>query len=210
LLFLLKRVSHAVGHSNASFSCPRQAANAMTNPPQLTDWITAGATAITAVATGVAGLVAYLALRRDSTKELPVVEAILKPAGKSDALSLQAVIRNRIAETLVAESVRVTRPKGASLARMQSAGVSRRDATSGELMLGIEIPPAGSSIRGGPFDGTYSDSANVWLLLFPPQGWSAGVVEIQFRISSRALTIRDKRIVVRRSIGAGGDKDSTP
>jgi len=74
----------------------------MTNPPQLTDWITAGATAITAVATGVAGLVAYLALRRDSTKELPVVEAILKPAGKSDALSLQAVIRNRIAETLVA------------------------------------------------------------------------------------------------------------
>jgi len=47
----------------------------MTEHPSVTDWITAAATGTTAIAATIAGFVAWLAFRRDSRNQLPIIEA---------------------------------------------------------------------------------------------------------------------------------------
>jgi hypothetical protein len=47
----------------------------MADPASLPDWITATATAATALAASIAGLIAWLAFRRDVRASLPIIEA---------------------------------------------------------------------------------------------------------------------------------------
>ena len=54
----------------------------------------------------------------------------------------------------------------------------------------------------GPFEGAPLDVYFLDLYLLPPPHWSAGRIKIALRISSRALTIRDKRIVIKRRVSA--------
>jgi hypothetical protein len=47
----------------------------MSEHPSVADWITATATAITAIGATIGGFVAWLAFRRDSRNQLPIIEA---------------------------------------------------------------------------------------------------------------------------------------
>lgn len=173
----------------------------MANPPHITDWITAISTFLTAAATGIAALVGIAALKREAKKHHPVIEPTFNHL-QGGALSLRAVIRNRLTETLIAESVLIKKPVGMGVAKSSVKGVGRKESTLEELPLRIEIEPAGSSLHGGAFDGSPMNTHTVHLVLFPPEGWVSGVVEIEFRLSSMASTIRDKRIVIKRRITA--------
>lgn len=173
----------------------------MADHSQWPDWITAVSTALTAIAAGAAGIFGYVAFRRESTKQLPLIETTFKPIKNSKAISLHAVIRNRLTETIVVNSLMVTKPLGFRIGKSDPQGMSR-DKASAELPLDLEVEPLGSILRGAPFDGMPDDTAGIRLLLFPPENWSHGLVKLEFCISSKALTIRDKRIVIKRRISA--------
>jgi hypothetical protein len=176
----------------------------MFEPFHLTDWITAVATALTAVAAWVGGVFGYLAYRRDVSRQVPVIEATIKRNPNSKGvLTLIAVARNRMAETIVIDSVLATQPEGILIAK-SAPQFSIKDAKA-ELPLGFDVPPLGSIIHEAPFAGMPDDASQFSLYLFTPEGWTDGVVEVEFRVSSRALTIRDKRIVIKRRVTATKD-----
>src|SRR5580700_8594103 len=74
----------------------------MTEHPSVTDWITAAATGATAIATTIAGFIAWLAFRRDSRNQLPIIEADFGFEWPYRVLNL--IIRNRLPETIVVTS----------------------------------------------------------------------------------------------------------
>lgn len=76
--------------------------------PGWTDWITAAATAITAVVVALSGWVAWLTYLRDKRHELPVIEPTLE--WQEDAkigahIKLRLWVVNRLDETLLIEGI---------------------------------------------------------------------------------------------------------
>jgi hypothetical protein len=179
----------------------------------LTDWVTAAATAITALLVGFSGFVAWLAYRRDKRRDLPVIEpcAIWEDdKGLGHYLHLRLIITNRLDETVILNTVSVRRPRGA----LVSAGMRVNTGYSGgtlaatrgssdTVVLGETISSAGSAFLGA-MDGhsIRIDTAELSLYIFPPSTWLSGEVLIILRVSSKALTIRDKRMVIKSRVPA--------
>jgi hypothetical protein len=87
--------------------------------PSLADWITASSTAVTAVATAVAGFIAWLAFRRDARSSPPIVETNIKWADKKleRYIEFRPLIRNQLYETITLDSVKILRPRAARVAK---------------------------------------------------------------------------------------------
>jgi hypothetical protein len=74
---------------------------------------------------------------------------------------------------------------------------------SSMVELNREISPLGTtSGLFYPFDPTVrrADVSSIDLYLSPPDKWDGGTVKVDLRISSKSLTIRDKRITIKRRI----------
>jgi len=175
--------------------------------PSWTDYVTAIATAATALFAGLSGIAALIVLRRESRRLLPVIEPDFRWADEKDVgphIRTLILITNRLDETLVIDSVKLARPAGGTLSPGCPTGYGG-DTKAGRghsprLSLGRQIRP-----RGEP-DSIGRDSSGDWaqlmLYAFPPPQWSAGKVRLEIRISSKALTIRNRRIVIQRTVPA--------
>jgi hypothetical protein len=166
---------------------------------RLPEWITSVATAATAVAAAVTGFIAWLALRREAQPLPPVIEISCTWPYKDRTLTLSLVIRNRIYETVTIDSVRVVRPKGMTLnvdIPDGRGGYTSQPTTERERALKWSVGALGT-------DQSVTQSGDVsyhWLALKPPVDWDGGWIVLEFRISSKALTIRDKRMVIKRQV----------
>jgi hypothetical protein len=175
--------------------------------PSWTDWITAGATAATALAAIIGGFIAWCGLRRDLNSQLPIVEADfrwMEPA-YGEYLALTLVIRNQLYERLVLESARVKRPRHMLISKDTQTG---KDGGFGGIVKGTlstveinrPIAPIGTEtdmFRGMP---QRMDVSHVELYLSPPDNWDGGRVIIHLRIASKSLATRPRRVVIKRKI----------
>lgn len=166
-------------------------------------WITAGATVLTAVLTGTGGVAAWLALRRERQKEMPVVERSFY--WQDDHVLLALTVRNRLAETLVLNSIQIASPPRFTVSPPHSTSTN---------LYGDPGPPirgersllecrhevnAYGSLRSNHSTG---DTAYWSFALWPPEGWQGGKVVVVLRMSSKAETIRSRRIVIKGSVPA--------
>ncbi len=174
--------------------------------PSWTDWVTAISTAATVIASGAAGIVALLAYRRDIRSVLPIVEVDLNwiegDAADGVFLKIDLKIVNRLDETLVLNNAAVVRPKRANLAQedrttarggYQQRIPSKLRATHVRLNWQIQASGAYTTILGPP---SRTDLVREPIYIFPPADWPGGIVRVDIWASSKALTIRDKRIVI--------------
>lgn len=166
-------------------------------------WITAGATALTAILTGTGGMAAWLALRRERRREMPVVERTF--SWIDDHISVGLVVRNRLPESLILDSITVRHPRGATVSSQHGKAVNAYgepglpEPGDGPVMhCGYSVSPLGTQ-RGQV---TAGDSAAWGFALWPPSGWRGGKVVIVLRISSKAETIRNRTIVIRSRVFA--------
>lgn len=173
----------------------------MAEQHNLTGWITAIATGATAFLTGTGGLAAWLALRRERMRELPVVERSLRWEG--DYLLLSLTVRNRLAETIVLDRIDVLSPSGATITLPTSPGdlpyhspnPPIRGGTS-RLSPGYHVDP-----HGRPQTRHQSGDTGYWsFAIWPAPSWRSGKVTVALRISSRADTIRNRRLVIKNKI----------
>src|SRR5690242_11327226 len=84
----------------------------MAGIPLSPEWITALATAATAFAAGLTALFGWIGVRRDSRRQLPIVEADVRWNGSGEQVELMLIVRNLLYETLVLHSIAVVAPKG--------------------------------------------------------------------------------------------------
>lgn len=176
----------------------------MSDPSNIADWITAGSTAATAIVAAAGSLVACLAYRRDSRASFPVVEVDLDwSRWFSNILTLNLIVRNQLYETITLDSIRVKKPSQMTF----SKSVKKDDGSSeiekghsSRVTIGRTIAPIGIATEFPPGRMTRLDMDREEYYLSPPDGWNGGIVDIDLRISSRALTMRDKRIVIKRRI----------
>lgn len=178
-----------------------------TTNSSLSDWITAVATAATALFAAITGLAAWLAYRRQVRHDFPVVELDLRWSIEGDIgphLSLRFVILNRLDETLIVHQCMIKEPKGATI----SSGVTSRDGgrapskgTASQIQLNYNIPRCGSYLSGPPGAGPIAaDIVPFTLFVSLPGGWHFGKLVIHLLISSDASTIRDKRITIKKIV----------
>jgi hypothetical protein len=171
----------------------------MIEHPSVTDWITAAATGTTAIAATIAGFVAWLAFRRDSRNQLPIIEADFGFEWPYRVLNL--IIRNRLPETIVVTSAIIRRPKGSLISKPEwssKGGIEIKQPTSNRVDLDFDVAPFGAATVGIPGAPMYADAQRCDLYLLLPIDWTSGIVVIDLRISSRALTLRNKRMVIKR------------
>jgi hypothetical protein len=185
----------------------------MADHPSIADWITATSTALTAIAAGVAGFIAWLAFRRDTLNRLPIIETDIEFESQYRVLNL--TITNRLPETIVVTSAIVRKPKGSLISAAfrfgQHGYVEVMPPNSNEANLKVEVEAAGSSIQAIPGMGVVGDVKKLPLYILPPKGWMSGDLVVDLSISSKARTLRDKRIVIRRFTAAPPPKEnSTP
>jgi len=166
------------------------------------EWITAISTLVTAVLTGTGGLAAWLALRRESKRDLPIVEREM--TWRDDHILLSLTFRNRTPETLILERVEVLWPRRSTISEPYGSrevpygdpGPPQRGAS--RTMITREIIGPAGAIGGAPHmprETTYTSFA-IW----PPPGWRSGVVTVALRISSKADAMCNKRIVLKSRI----------
>jgi len=171
------------------------------NPQDLPNWITAVSTAITGIAAFLTGLFAWLSLRRDRRRDDPIIEANFEWGKSKHAglLGLRVVARNMGYETIVLDSIRVVRPSKMTICRedYMSGRLEYFPSPHRKLPLQWTIDPVGSERR-VPL--TWGDALPHQFYFTPPLGWSSGTVEIELRISSRTLSIRDRRITIKRHV----------
>ncbi len=171
----------------------------------LPDWITAISTLATALATGVAGVIAWRAFVRDFVRSLPIVETDVKwvEIKSTQCLELTVTIRNQLYETIVFDSVRVDRPRHSAfgLAKLGQQGEPIEITRSKSRLFAVNqaVRPAVTSITF--FDRPQRlDVSTKKFYLFPPDDWGGGLLKLTVSLSSKALTIRDKRITIKRRI----------
>lgn len=167
------------------------------------EWITAIATVATALLTGTGGVATWLALRREGRRQLPIIEFDLSRRATGEAL-VDLRIRNRLDETLVLTELAVVRPRGALASNrfVKTADGRRGEAVAGtasKLSLNVVIGPEEDRSHIPGFRPSYLQTFTLW----PPERFLSGQsVELSLRFSSKALTIRDKRIVIKNSMPA--------
>ncbi len=173
----------------------------MSEHPSVTDWITAAATGATAIAATIAGFIAWLAFRRDSKNLLPIIEADFQYEAPYWALNL--VIRNRLPETIVVTSAKIKRPKGSLISKAVwslTGGIEIKQPTLNRIDIDFEIAPFGATRVEIPGARMYADAQHIDLYLLAPVKWTSGIIVVDLRISSKSLTLRDKRMVIKRFI----------
>jgi hypothetical protein len=170
----------------------------MAEHPSITDWITAAATTATAFAAAIAGFIAWLAFQRDLKNQLPIIEPSFLFEEPYWVLNL--IICNRTPETIVITSTRIRQPKKSLIARpMLTADGIEIKPTSNRINLNFEI--GRFRVVAIPGEPTFNAN-NLDLYLVLPSGWESGTLIVDLRISSKALTLRDKRMVIKRFISA--------
>jgi hypothetical protein len=190
----------------------------MPNENALPDWITAVATVATAIAASLAGVAAWLTFRRQARSILPVIEQSFRWLRDDVGCHIVAhlVIRNVLYETLVVESTRVLRPRGSRISHtLKRPDVNDRATglevgTSDETALGWEVRPYGTppmSLRPESFKGIPPDIRVDDLYVTPPANWRGGKVKLVLTISSKALTISGRTIVIRGTLGGPPSHD---
>ena len=166
---------------------------------RLPEWITAIATAATAVAASAAGFIAWVSLRRDAAALPPIIEVSWAWPHEERTIYVAMVFRNRLYETLIIDSIRVVQPKKTTI---QSEVPNGRGGTttvpSTDTKREVKWPIGALGTERSmtqPGAVTYH-----WFELKPPSTWDGGWLVLQLRISSKALTIRDRRITIKRHI----------
>jgi hypothetical protein len=165
------------------------------------DWITAAATTATALVGALAVWLALLTYRREARKELPLVESDVSLGDAPDIgrfVLARLVVKNRIDETLIVNRIAVLRPKGAvvSLGRQPQppdhGGVFPARGESNAVSPARNVLPSET-----PFGRRSMSGAEFTLFVCPPSAWTPAPLRIEVVMSSKASTIRDRRIIVK-------------
>lgn len=172
---------------------------------ELANWITAASTALTAILTGTGGLAAWLVLRRDKLRELPVMERSIHAV--DDHLLLALTVRNRLDETIKLDRIELRQPKDATISPPYSsiAGAAPYGGP-GPAVRGNErflLPRYSVAAHGTrPSQHSTGDVAYWKFAIWPSPSWEGGKIVIVLRISSMAETIRNRRIVIKNNVPA--------
>jgi hypothetical protein len=176
-----------------------------TGGPGWTDWITAAATALTAIFAGFGGVAAWLTYRRDVSKDLPIVDADLSWSG--EFILVRMAIRNQLPQIIVLADIQVKRPRGCKVSsgfgydKSGSYDLTQpKPAIGHSAKIGYRISPYGS-VRSGQVSGFRDQPADVGRLdiaIFPPSAWLGGRVAIDLVISDRASVTKRRRITIQR------------
>lgn len=172
----------------------------------LSDWITAGATVATAIATAFGGLGAWFIYRRDKARDLPIIEANIS-WHENAYLEARILIRNRLSESILINDLEITQPKGATISEGQDGELRspKTRPTTRKVPSEWEIPD--------PDSRTYLSSRPIFpieLFVYPPTGWQSGTVALTFRISSKTRTIRERRQTIKQFVKAPTIKQIDP
>lgn len=161
----------------------------------LSGWITAAATGVTAVLTGTGGLAAWIVLRRERRREMPIVERAVRWEG--ERLWLVLAIRNRLPETIMLDRIEVTSPREATISPQFGSTVDAlggrtpsERGTKPHIMPGSLISPVGTARN----EYTPGDTGYLNFPIWPPVSWSSGELWVALWISSKAGTIRSRRV----------------
>lgn len=166
-------------------------------------WITATATVATAILTGTGGLAAWVVLLRERGKEMPIIERSFR--WRDDHLLVSLVVRNRLHEAITLDSIKVIKPGGATInwptgPSDRAGDVGPPMAGDGPLLnVGYSAAPLGTP-RPQHFG---SGDTGFWSFsIWPEPSWSGGAIKLVLRISSKAETIRNRRVVIKSMIPA--------
>jgi hypothetical protein len=190
----------------------------------LPDWITAISTAVTATAAIAAGFIAWVSLRRQSMPALPVIEPDFQwlQSQSKRFLRLNIVVRNQLYETIIIERITIKNPRGMTFATETQRNISGPK-TFGpnagkiplvwrenfyekhetvEVALDWSISPVGtvSSVPYPEPEMARRDVHSRTFFLAPPSHWNEGTVRIELQLVSKALTIRRRRITIKRNV----------
>jgi hypothetical protein len=172
--------------------------------PSWTDRVTAVATAVTAFFAAIAAVATVVALYREAKRSLPVIE--LTTAELGALLKLHLKITNRLDETLVIDKISVTKPRDARLSQGKRPPPptysNTREPEVGETNFVLSpaiVYETGSisTMMGLP---ERIDRSVLDLYFSPPENWRGGSLRLDIFVSSRADTIRNKRIVVKKEV----------
>jgi hypothetical protein len=169
----------------------------------LSDWITAAATAATALFAAITGWAAMQAYRHEVKRDLPVVESDFRWSTEGEIgphSRLRFTILNRLDETLVVQECEIKKPKRNTISTgiISSNGIVPSRGVSQRIRLDYNVYRSGTLSSGPPGGGSVSSDLLPFLIfLSPPDDWHRGEIVTQLLISSKASTIRNKRIVIR-------------
>ena len=99
---------------------------------------------------------------------------------------------NRLDEALIVDRITIRKPKRALLRHWETAladlpaAATLRPAGRASAVFQIGRRNASATFGGG----------EIVIYVIPPAGWSSGMIRLDLRISSKAATLRDRRIVV--------------
>jgi hypothetical protein len=167
----------------------------MVSSASLTDWITAGATAATAVLAAVV-LIQQERQRREGIK--PIVEATVLPTldDKPGMVRVYLNVTNRLMESATVETIAA--PKCWQLALLNSRLESVERSSSSHIMpIGTRIRRAGE--RSIVDARAAADEVSYHLLLTPPTGWKKGEIELVLTFTSAAGSL-GRNCTVRRRV----------
>jgi hypothetical protein len=176
----------------------------------LPDWITAFATAITAVAAIFAGAVAFVSYKREGRAPMPVIEphfSWVRPK-RGRFVYLEITARNQLYETITLQKIVIKKPRKMTFcAVVQDEKQTIQPTQLREMELDWSLAPIGEtrtwpshSSMGPRIERLDVDRQHIYLS--PPVGWNGGMIEVQLLILSKALTIRPRRITIRRQVSA--------
>ena len=166
-------------------------------------------TAATGVFAAIGSVIAYRSYKRDIAAGFPRVEPDLKWSHDEvlgSYVGVQIFLVNRLDETLEITSAAVRKPRRSKISlgewKVNKTGFNSYYATKAKgnnVEMKAEVSEAGSGWNdAGPFG--RADRTQLRFCVYPPRRWLGGSLRIDLRISSKALTIRDKRIVVQRRL----------
>lgn len=161
---------------------------------------------ITAVATAMTALAAWLAYRRERRSDRPIIERWVFRNGES--LGVSFTIRNRLRETIVLEEVKVLSPSKATVTQRYSFKANNAGSpvevtepgNTRSLPISVEVMPVGcgrTSTGGG-------DTVPLYVLLWPPQNWKGRKIKLALRVSSKAGSFSNMKVVVKGSVPLEG------
>jgi hypothetical protein len=175
----------------------------------LAEWITAASTFLTA-------LIAFLALRKSGLPSMPVVEPDLvwTPPQYGRFIQLRIVVRNQLYETISFDRMSIRKPRGM---RFASQEFTKKDGPHGtiqipsyeptderQIALDWNIAPIGEThtyFPGTPVESTQRKDVHQKDFYFsPPPSWNGGTIAVELRLLSKALTIRPRRITIKRQV----------
>jgi hypothetical protein len=156
---------------------------------------------------------AVAASRRDARRLLPLVEPYLSGSGHDstfgDFLKIKLWVVNRLDETLIVEKILIKSPPKSRISmgdcdigggRYQGEAAPKLGETNFVLPNAIvHEKGAISNIAPSPSPG---DRQGIEFYLVTPVGWKSGVLCFEVFVSSKAETIRNKRVVVKYDVKA--------